>query len=184
MAPECEMKATSPGTGGGGARKVVSSGRCVSSRPMQLGPMSRILSSRAMRPTSASSAAPSAPTSRKPPEAMTAARMPRAPQARSASSTMAAGTTMTARSTGSGMSTTLRYAERPISSPPRGFTRWMAPRYPDCVRLRATPKPSFTGSCEAPMTAMPVGWKNGCSVASTIGDLRLEAHSARGGAEI
>ena len=56
---------------------VVLSGVCVSMTPMQFGPITRSRERRAISTTWRSSAAPSVPTSRKPPEMITTALTPR-----------------------------------------------------------------------------------------------------------
>ena len=72
--------------------------------PMQLGPIKRIPWSAAILTHCASRSAPTGPASRKPPDTMMAALMPRRPHSASRSGTNPAGTSNTARSTGSGTS--------------------------------------------------------------------------------
>ena len=73
-------------------------------KPGQFGPSSRTPASRQARASSRSSAAPSGPVSRKPPEKTASAPAPRSMQARAASSTPSAGSRITARSMPSGRS--------------------------------------------------------------------------------
>ena len=82
--------------------KVVLSGVCMSITPMPFGPTIRMPWRCAIATISASRAAPSGPTSRKPPEITTAALMPRWPHASIAPATIPAGRISTANSTGSG----------------------------------------------------------------------------------
>jgi hypothetical protein len=106
MAPDCETNAMSPGRGIP-TTNVVLSGVYVSMVPMQFGPITRTPYCSAMRLISCSRASPSGPVSRNPPLTMIAALMPRRPHASTWPATAAAGTTITAMSTGSGTSSTL-----------------------------------------------------------------------------
>ncbi len=100
-APDCDRKAMLP-AGGIPLTKVVFSGVCVSITPMPFGPMIRMPKRWAISIISRSRAAPSGPTSRKPPEMTTAALIPRLPHASTAADTIPAGRISTASSTGSG----------------------------------------------------------------------------------
>ena len=138
-APECEIKPIPPCDGMGGWRKVVSSGKCVSMVPIQLGPNKRTPCCFATSTHCCSSFAPSSPTSRKPAETITAALMPRFPQSSMAPAVALVGTMSMASSTGSGISCKLVWICLPNISPLFCATRWTAPLYPLWMRLRATP---------------------------------------------
>ena len=106
-APDCETSARRPGKVGRGPQDALSRWSLRIS-PRLFGPRKRSPWRRARSRSAASSARPSAPPSRKPAETMIAPWMPRAPQSSTMAGTVGAGVTITARSTGSGRSRTLR----------------------------------------------------------------------------
>ena len=79
------------------------------------------------------------------------------PHSSTTSSTPAAGTATTARSTASGMSSTLWNARTLATCPPAGFTGYTGPSKPPATRLRKTSWPMPPRSRPAPMTAIEVG---------------------------
>ena len=103
-APLCEMKAMRPALGAVGECSV--SFAEALHMPLQFGPTKRMPASRAAATRSAWRSGPPSPLSAKPALITTAARMPLAPHSRSTPGAAAAGTVTTARSTGSGMSST------------------------------------------------------------------------------
>ena len=111
-APDCDRNAMLP-LGGIPLTKVVLSGVCMSITPMPFGPTIRMPWRCAIATISASRAAPSGPTSRKPPEMTTAALMPRWPHASIAPATIPAGRISTASSTGSGTACDVGVALQP-----------------------------------------------------------------------
>ena len=106
-APLWDRKPMRPGTGRAAAKEALrrTSGS-VLIRPMQLGPTMRMPYLRTSRKRRFSSCAPSAPASRKPAVITTSPRTFFRPQERTTSRTCSLGTTITARSTGSGMAST------------------------------------------------------------------------------
>jgi hypothetical protein len=78
--------------------------------PMQFGPIRRIPVARQSRRSARSRSRPSASTSPKPAVSTTRARTPFRPHCSATSSTCAAGTAITARSTGPGIASTVEYA--------------------------------------------------------------------------
>ena len=80
----------------------------VFSTPRQLGPISRMPEARQTPSSSPCRAPPSAPVSPNPAEITSSARTPASAHCRATSATRGAGTTTTAKSTGSGISPTVR----------------------------------------------------------------------------
>ena len=90
--------------------------------PRQFGPSTRMPVRRAISPSRFWAASPAAPSSAKPEEKTTAAFVPLAAQASSASAAPSAATAMMARSGASGRAATDGKAGRPCTSAARGFT--------------------------------------------------------------
>ena len=74
---------------------------------------------------------------------------------------------MTARSTGSASSASVRTADTPATASPERFTGYAAPAKPAPTTLRKTAPPIEPSRAEAPMTARLSGEKNGRSEATT-----------------
>ncbi len=137
-APDWVTKATWPSPGIEAAKLALSPRRGTIS-PRQFGPSTRRPSKAApRRATSASSAAPSAPVSRKPAEITATAPTPASPQAWTTSGTVAAGVQTTARSGVSGVSPTAAYACTPWIDSCPGFTGYTTPSKPPSSRFRNT----------------------------------------------
>ena len=148
--------------------------------PMQLGPIIRTPAARIFATSSAWSALPASPHSPKPALITTSALTPFAMHSSATASTCAAGTTMTARSTGPGIAATDVAAASPATVPPAGFTGMSVPVKPDSRRLRTISDPIRPGSRLAPTTATARGLKNRRSDAAAASrDRAAEASTCR-----
>src|SRR6185369_15472704 len=130
-APLCEEKPTRPRGGVPGAN-VASSNTpgLVLAMPMQFGPINLMPAPRQTLMSSACRALPSSPTSEKPAEITTSALTPFRAQPDATSTTLSAGTTITARSTGSGTSWIEAYAVMFSIEVAVGFTAYTGPLNP------------------------------------------------------
>ncbi|MCY1359989.1 hypothetical protein D9M69_465950 [compost metagenome] len=114
----------------GAGEKVAYTWRAMFMKPRQLGPTSRTPAARALSPSRACAAAPSAPTSAKPEENSTTPFTPAAMASSSAPSTSADGTARMARSTGWPMARRLGKAGRSWMRSAFGLTGYSAPSKP------------------------------------------------------
>ena len=123
-APDWEKKPIRPRPGITGDSEALSDrAGSVLMTPRQFGPITRIPLARASATSSRCSSRPSGPASANPPLTTTRPSTPWPAQSRTTSSTWAAGTATSARSTGPGRSATEAYVGTPrIGSVARGFT--------------------------------------------------------------
>ncbi len=122
--------------------------------PRQFGPTTRTPQDRAIRRTSASRAAPSAPCSLNPAERITTPYTCLRPHSSTTAATASAGTAMMARSMSSAMSRMLGAARTVATCCAFGFTGHTGPAKPARCRFWTTAWPIVSGSRLAPMTAM------------------------------
>ena len=135
--------------------------------------MIRIRPRRACSRTCRSSSAPGPPTSLNPAEITIAPRTPASTHSPITSGTVAAGVTITARSTGSGTSPIVGYALIPSTFGRFGLTGKTVPPNGLLIRFQRTVRPTLPYFSVAPMTATVLGAK----IASS--DLRLRRQLVR-----
>src|ERR1700680_1403999 len=130
-APLCDMKPTRPrgGVAGPNVAFIETSG-AVLITPMQLGPTSRIPVSRQTATRSACRLAPSSPDPANPEEITTRLLTPFFAHWRAVSTTPTAGTAITARPTGPGISSTVGYATTDWTTGAEGLTGKAGPLKP------------------------------------------------------
>jgi hypothetical protein len=172
--PDCDATASPPG--GGTLRVKVALRRTAGSltiTPRQLGPISRMSCSRAVRRTRCCILAPSAPSSPKPDEMTTTAEMLARAASRTTASTWRAGTATIATSTCFGTSVRWRTAGTPSTEPTSGCTTCTSPVKPPSRIEVSTARPRPDPSRRTPTTATVRGCSRGAS------DLASEARSRR-----
>ena len=128
--------------------------------PRQFGPNSRAPWARTAASSRSCRSRPSAPVSAKPADITQIARIPAVSACSAASITLAAGTQITARSTGAGRSPTEAAAGTPATGSPRRLTGCTEPPKSAASRFRTIELPMLPRRDEAPMTATLRGAKN------------------------
>ena len=129
--------------------------------PMQFGPSSTAPAARTRAATRDSTARPSSPASAKPIVMPMNARTPRARPSSTTCSKAPAGTTSTARSTGSSRSRNDATAAWPCTVGLRALTSSTRRRSEPRSTPRAMPNPHLAGSSDAPTTATERGFSSG-----------------------
>ena len=156
--PLCERNPTRPGIAGCGANVALSrTSGCVLSTPRQLGPISLIPELRQISTSSRWRCAPSTPASAKPAEMTRSERTPALAHSRATSTTFAAGTTTTPRSTVPGTSRIVWCAGSDWTTSAWALTAYTAPSNSFESRFRRISPPTVPRRREAPITATECG---------------------------
>jgi hypothetical protein len=131
--------------------------------PRQFGPTMRMRPRRASSASWCSSSSPGAPVSLNPAEVTIALVTPASTHSRTIDGTMAAGVTMTARSTRSGTAAIAGYARTPRMLEYFGFTGYTVPPNGLLIRFHKMVRPTVPGRSVAPTTATVFGEKSASS---------------------
>src|SRR5512144_1216350 len=170
-APDCDTNAAAPNGGIEGAKVALSdTAGSAFSTPMQFGPTMRMRWRCTISTSCRSAAAPASPTSLKPAEITTRPRTRLVPHCSATVGTCSAGTTITARSTGSGISRTDGYALIEWTLEALGLTGNAAPVKPYRSMGARISLPMVSGRRDAPMTATARGRRIGSRSGMAVKD--------------